>query len=247
MGLALAGAGEWVIRANKIPGLGLFSTSSRSSCSRWAHGRSRVRRRKMFRFVRRGWIALAVCLAGAIAAHLGALVALSRDLRSPTAVRLWLAGLALLFLEVRPRVGRARGRPAGREPTGPEPAPAHRGRDPPRGGRPRGGAFALRGARPDPSRNQRGRGGSRRHLDPDVARVRRRKRLRPGWYHISNVFFWTLARFMEVFGVSVAGARTLGAFAGFVTVLVVLAWASVISGGGSVSSRPCCFRSWEWH
>ncbi len=43
-----------------------------------------------------------------------------------------------------------------------------------------------------------------------------------GWYHISNVYFWILARTMDVFGIGVAGARTLGALCGFLTVGLVL-------------------------
>ena len=43
-----------------------------------------------------------------------------------------------------------------------------------------------------------------------------------GWYHVSNVYFWILARTMDVFGLSVGGARMLGALCGLLTVGLVL-------------------------
>lgn len=43
-----------------------------------------------------------------------------------------------------------------------------------------------------------------------------------GWYHVSNVYFWILAQTMDVFGISIAGARMLGALCGFLTVGLVL-------------------------
>jgi hypothetical protein len=44
-----------------------------------------------------------------------------------------------------------------------------------------------------------------------------------GWFYISNVYFWLLAGVMKLFGVGVAEARLLGAVAGWLTLLVVVA------------------------
>jgi 4-amino-4-deoxy-L-arabinose transferase-like glycosyltransferase len=43
-----------------------------------------------------------------------------------------------------------------------------------------------------------------------------------GWYHVSNIYFWILAQTMDVFGISIAGARMLGALCGLLTVGLVL-------------------------
>ena len=44
-----------------------------------------------------------------------------------------------------------------------------------------------------------------------------------GWFYISNVYFWLLAGVMKLFGVGVAEARLLGAVAGWLTLVVVVA------------------------
>ncbi|MFI5179806.1 MAG: glycosyltransferase family 39 protein [Thermoanaerobaculia bacterium] len=224
IGLALAATGEWVLRADKVPWLGLLLyllAIVAFSVGAWPMPSEAAQVQPVPS--RRGAIALRVCLTGAIASVLGALVALGRDVKSPTAVRLWLLGSALLV------VGGAAAGTAGSWPSCWRITrwPGTRVR--------RVLAVAVLaavllvaalarfvaldriplGINADE--------GDRAAVSIQMLRGFNDESLfGRGWYHISNVYFRTLAGFMEIFGVSVAGARTLGAFAGFVTLVVLL-------------------------
>jgi hypothetical protein len=63
-----------------------------------------------------------------------------------------------------------------------------------------------------------------------------------GWYHISNVYFYTLAAVMKFAGINFVGARVLGALAGFLSVAIVtwigirhFSWRVGLLAGGILS------------
>jgi len=224
LALAFAGAGEWVIRRGNTSGLGLLLYLLgifAFSLGAWPLPRENGDVRPTS--LRRRWVVLMLGVGAAVAANVAALSVLSRDERSPTAVRLWLLSLALLF------AGGAAAGEAG------------------------SWAARWACARWPASRLKRVVTGTVVAAILLVAALARfvaldrvpfginadegdraavsiqmlrgfydRSLFGAGWYHISNVFFWTLARFMDLFGLNFAGARTLGAFAGFVTVAVLL-------------------------
>lgn len=220
--LVLGGAGELLVRSNASPRAGALLLAAGGACL--AIGASFGAHEGEAREKGGGRVFLAVAaFAGAALCAAAVLLLLGRDFESHAAVRLWGLALALLAAGGIVAGGWLGIPPAWRTPALPAGTKARRALAAAvlvvvvLGGAARLAGLATIPGGINPDEGDRAAVALQRIERPNPPTVFGR-----GWYHISNVYFALLGAFMKTFGTGVAGARTLGAVSGTVSVALLI-------------------------